>query len=368
MRIRTNIVQISHTLIVLSIITAIIFYGQNLLKPIAFAIMFSILLKQPCSWLERKRLPSPVAILLIFFAVLLLLASLITVFSATLVNLFQDLREFGNNLTEIIVTVQQFIIDILPLTPEESATMMYEGRQELLKFSGSLLGPTLATSGGIIAYFGLTIVYSFFFLLYRKSIRSFFLVFFVDSDQEQVKMFLARVVHVLKSYFIGLIIVIIIMGILNSLGLYFIGVEHAVLFGFFAALLTIVPYLGTYIGAALPIIFVWLNTGQIMSALYVAIWFIIVQMLESNFITPKILGNQVSINPLFAFFALIIGGLLWGIVGMILFIPFIAIIKVICDHVPELRNIGVLLGYEFSSRRTNEPDKFTDRMKKFFND
>src|SRR5690606_28573735 len=106
MQVRMNIVKVSHTLIVLSIITAVIYYGQNLLKPIAFAAIFSILLKQPCAWLEKKKLPTPVAIILVFISVLLLLAGIITIFSATLVNLFQDIRVFSNNLAETIASVQ----------------------------------------------------------------------------------------------------------------------------------------------------------------------------------------------------------------------------------------------------------------------
>lgn len=366
MRIRTNIVQISHTLIVLGILTAVIYYGQGLLKPIAFAVIFAFLLKPICDALERRKFSPPLAIITTFLILTIIFAGIITLFSANLISLFEDMRDFGKNITELIITVQEIIIGNLPLSSEDALLLILQAKQTLLEFSGSLLAPTIESSGSFLGALGLTVVYAFFFLLYRKSIRMFFMIFFPDEAHAEVTHFLHKITQVLNSYFVGLMIVIGIMGTLNTLGLWLIGVPNAILFGFFAAILTIIPYIGTWIGGALPVLFTLLITGNGWDAVYVAGWFMLVQTLEANYITPRVLGNQVSVNPLFAFFALIIGGLLWGIAGMILFIPFVAVLKVICDQIPELRSVGLLLGSEFSSRHTDDPDKFTDKVRKFF--
>jgi predicted PurR-regulated permease PerM len=366
MRIKTNVAQFSHTLIVLGILTAVVFYGQGLLKPIAFAVILSFLLKPICDALERKKFPAVLAIITTFIMISIFIGAIITLFSANLMNLFDDMRNFGQTITQVVFTVQEMIIHNLPISAEDANQLVAQGKQALLEFTGSLLAPTLESSGNFLGSLGLTIVYAFFFLLYRKSIRMFFMIFFEEAEQLQASQFLHKVTQVLNRYFVGLLIVIGIMGILNTLGLWVIGVPNALLFGFFAALLTIIPYIGTWIGGALPVLFTLLISGNGWDALYVGIWFMIVQTIEANYITPKVLGNQVSVNPLFAFFALIIGGLLWGIAGMILFIPFVAVLKVICDHIPEFRSIGILLGNEFSSRHTDEPEKFSDTVRKFF--
>src|SRR5690606_17310314 len=111
------------------------------------------------------------------------------------------------------------------------------------------------------------------------------------------------------------------LGTINSLGLYIIGIEHAMLFGFFAAFLNIIPYIGTTIGGSLPVLYALLNYDELWRPIAVLIFYQLVQTVEGNFITPKIVGSKVSINPFIAIVVLIIGGFYWGIAGMVLSIP-----------------------------------------------
>jgi predicted PurR-regulated permease PerM len=347
-KIRTDIAYWAHLLITLSILTALLYWAQTLLKPIAFAIIIALLFRPFCSKLERKKVPSILAILFIIIIFLGIIAAILSLFSAQLYYLFQDLQDFEQNIRQIINRLQEIIYQNLPLSQQDIDSFILESRNQILSESGSLLAPTLGASGNFLASAGLTLVYVFFFLLYRKSILAFILMTQGESKRNQTQDFLSKVNKVIIRYFMGLLIVIAIMGTLNSLGLWIIGVDHAILFGFFAAALTIIPYIGTYIGGALPVLYVILNKGEILPAVYVSAWFIVVQMLESNWITPRIMGNQVSVNALFAFMALILGGLLWGIAGMILFIPFTAVLKILFDHSESFKSLGMLLGSEFS--------------------
>lgn len=366
MRIRTDIAFWAHLLITLSIVTAVLYWGQSLFKPIAFAIIIALLLRPVCSRLERKKIPPIIAIFITLISLLIVTAGILTLFSTQLVTLFKDLEDFQKNILLIISKLQDIIYQNLPMSSQDLDALMFESRSQLLSLSGSLLAPTIGASGNLLASVGLTLMYVFFFLLYRKSIQAFILMVQPIEKQEQTRAFLTKVNHVIIRYFVGLILVIGIMGTLNSLGLWMIGVEHAILFGFFAAALTIIPYLGTYIGGALPVLFVLLTRGEILPALYVTAWFIVVQILESNWITPRIVGNQVSVNALFAFMALLIGGLLWGIAGMILFIPFTAVLKILFDHSDSLKSLGLLLGSEFSTRSTDEPNRWSVGHRRFF--
>jgi predicted PurR-regulated permease PerM len=347
-KIRTDIAYWAHLLITLSILTALLFWAQTLLKPIAFAIIIALLFRPLCSKLERIGLPSTIAILIILISSVALIAAILSLFSAQLYFLFQDLQDFEQNILQIINRLQEIIYRNLPISQKEIDVFIFESRNQILSESSSLLGPTLGASGNFLASAGLTLVYVFFFLLYRKSIFAFILMTQIENKRDDTRDFLTKVNKVIIRYFMGLLIVIAIMGTLNSIGLWIIGVEHAILFGFFAAALTIIPYIGTYIGGALPVLYVILNKGEMLPAVYVTAWFIVVQLLESNWITPRIIGNQVSVNALFAFMALILGGLIWGIAGMILFIPFTAVLKILFDHSESFKSLGVLLGSEFS--------------------
>ena len=148
---------------------------------------------------------------------------------------------------------------------------------------------------------------------------------------------------VVASYISGLVTVMIIVSLLNSLGLLIMGVKYAFFFGVFAAILTIIPYIGVLIGSLLPALFTLVETGSVVNALVVVGIFAFVQFLEGNFITPYITGSKVSINPFAAIVALIIGGEIWGAVGMILSIPLIAILKVLFDAYTPTEPFGFLL-------------------------
>lgn len=158
-----------------------------------------------------------------------------------------------------------------------------------------------------------------------------------------------------KNYIIGLVSVMIIIAIANSTMLLIIGVDYAIMFGCLAALLIIVPYIGTYIGAALPILYA-LVTMDFSHALMILIGFIVVQVLEGNFLTPKIVGSNTNVNALTAFLALIIGGYLWGISGMVLSIPFIAMTKKVFRHVSGLQPLALLMGEELYEHDINVPE------------
>ncbi|MBC7919965.1 MAG: AI-2E family transporter, partial [Ferruginibacter sp.] len=118
----------------------------------------------------------------------------------------------------------------------------------------------------------------------------------------------------------------------------------AFFFGALGALLTIIPYVGIVVGALLPILMALVTKDSAWYAAGVAGIFFLVQMLEGNFITPNVVGSKVSINPLAAIVGLVLGGMLWGAAGMILAMPFLAVLKVVFDSVEALEPYGYLLG------------------------
>jgi predicted PurR-regulated permease PerM len=153
-----------------------------------------------------------------------------------------------------------------------------------------------------------------------------------------------KIQSVVKNYIMGLLLVMVIIAALNTVGLLILDIRYALFFGTLAAFLNIIPYLGIIIGSALPIIMALLTKDTIWYAVGVAGVFAFVQFLEGNFITPNVVGSKVSVNPLAAILALILGGVIWGISGMILSIPFTAITKVIMDNIEPLEPFGFLLG------------------------
>src|SRR5690606_33149641 len=180
-------------------------------------------------------------------------------------------------------------------------------------------------------------------LIYRDHLKEFlFRVFDRKKQQSQgksskgIRVLVPRIRKVVQKYLTGVFYVMCILFVLNSIALFSLGIEHALLFAAIAASLNIIPFVGPFIGATLPIIFAFVTKDSLFYPIAVLGSFIVIQSIEGNFLTPKIVGNNVSLNPLVTLIALIVGGSIWGVVGMILFIPLVAILKEIFDAIDGL--------------------------------
>jgi len=122
-----------------------------------------------------------------------------------------------------------------------------------------------------------------------------------------------------------------------------LGIRHAVLFGFLTAIMTIIPYAGIIVSALLPVSVAWITKDSIWYPIAVVGVFSFVQYLEANVIFPRIVASELNVSTWTTLVAIIAGGIIWGVSGMILFIPFVGILKVITDNFPEWEALNILL-------------------------
>jgi predicted PurR-regulated permease PerM len=209
-------------------------------------------------------------------------------------------------------------------------------------------GPSILLSAtSLLAEMTLIPLYMFFILYYRHFFREVLYRFLGKKEEERINHILYRVYDVIHNYLSGIFIVMVIVGTLNTMSLVMLSIPYAIFFGFFAAFLLLIPYIGIMIGALLPIIMALITKDSAMYGVGVAVAFSLIQFLEGNFITPYVVGSKISINPLMSIIALLIGALVWGVAGMALALPIVAIVKVICDHFTDLKPIGYMLGDPF---------------------
>jgi predicted PurR-regulated permease PerM len=214
------------------------------------------------------------------------------------------------------------------------------------KFTGALGGvltSTVQTTVNTLFILFLTPVYTALFMYHRKILVQYLKMITPGSYQQQLDIILQQTIHTYFNYIKGMILVYLIVGVLNSIGLFALGVDHAILFGMICAIMTIIPYVGIFISALLPISVVWLETGNIWYPLGVIAVFGFVQYLEANVIFPKVVGTQLHVSTLAMLVAIIAGGIIWGVAGMVLFIPFAAILKIISDNIEGWKPINLLL-------------------------
>lgn len=337
-------VKLPLALISISIVVYWLSILESVLVPFIISIILSILLFPLCDWLEKHKVGRVLAITitLVLFTVLLgvivyLASTQIAGFSEMIPQLVSKLEKAYNNL--LAWTSEKF-----NLSMETQTNQVNNYANQLLNKGGAVVGTALTTTSNMLGNVSIMPVYMFFLLLYRDFFKEFFHKVFKSVEKEKVDEVLGKIYDVIHSYLSGVIIVTIIVGTLNTISLLLLGIDYAIFFGFLASVLLIIPYIGILIGSLLPIIIALVTKDSPMYAVGVAACFFAIQMLEGNFITPNIVGSKISINPLAAILGLLMGATLWGIAGMALCLPIIAIIKVVFDSVPSLQPYGFLMG------------------------
>ncbi|MEM9673851.1 MAG: AI-2E family transporter [Bacteroidota bacterium] len=329
----------------------VLIIAKSILSPLLTALILALLLHPVSAGMERIRIPRGISSVLSIVLVVLTIAGLSVFFSAQVRNIGRDMNQIEAKINDVIDRSSNWMEMTIGIEPQEQTTYVKESLTSLLRGSTSFLSNTLSATAGFFTAFFLCIICLFFFLYYRKFLMAFVYRLFKPANHRQVGDTVIKIEKVVRSYIVGLFTVILIIGILNTVGLMVLGIQHAMFFGALAAVLTIIPYIGVFIGSLLPILFALVTKDSLWYPMGVALLFWAVQFLEGNFITPNVVGGRVSINPFAAILALFFGGMIWGAIGMILSIPMLAIAKVVFDEIEPLQPYGFLLG--------NPPDKYT---------
>lgn len=274
------------------------------------------------------------------------------------VNIQTDLPQFETTYNQIIAKFQLWLNTYFGYTSPQLSIYLQTALDNFWKHSIPFFQSIVKTTAGIFNITLLFFIALFFFLYYRRFFTSFLFKLFNKEKHGQIKKVVAKIDQTFKKYLLGLILIIVIVAILNTLGLFLLGIKYSILFGCLAAVLTIIPYFGIVIGSIIPAVFALLTKDSIWYPIGVILIFSFVQFLEGNFLTPNIVGDRVNINPFIAVLGLFAGGMLLGIVGLIMAIPILAFIKIICEEIDSLKPISFVMS------QPSEKMSFMDKIKK----
>ncbi len=326
-------------------------YGKFILMPLAFSALIAMLLDPVSRWLQQYKINRMGSIILSMLLLFLLLSGIVSLLSIQLVQFADRLPEANEKIQSVSNDLIQFFEVTFNLSPSRQVEFLEQALETIVNRSGEYISSALGATTNVFTTIGLLPFFVFFMMYYKNMYRTFLHKVWEDKDKA-IDSVIDSIQAVTQNYIIGMITVITLLAALNAIGLWIVGIEHALFFASFAAILAVIPYIGIIIGSFPAIIFALLFTDSLLNPLAVVGVFAIVQFLEGNFITPNVIGSRVSINPFMALLALIIGGQLWGISGMILFVPFLGILKCIFDQVDGLEPYG----YLFGNTRTYQQD------------
>ena len=338
------LVKLSLVLFCLLAIGFIIWIGQDIIVPIAFATLLAILLLPFNNFLEKK-LSRVWAISVSLTISLIILIGLIYFFSIHVSSFVDDLPQIKSQLNRHLRTVQTWAYNQFHLTRTEQKQYIDKATSQIQgKDGGGFLGLTLITITNSVIFIVLLPIYTFLILYYRNMIRKFLVSIFADHHREHVIAVIRESKLIVQGYMAGLLIEMGIITLINYAGFLIIGIKYAFFLALLSAILNMVPYIGMLIASIICMLVTLTTSNNISDIGWVVVVLTIVQFFDNNIIMPKIVSSRVKINALMTIFGVLAGGAVAGISGMFLSIPFIAIIKVIFDRIEPLKPWGEILG------------------------
>lgn len=335
--------KLSVILIGLFIFFYILYIGSDIIVPLTFAWILAILLNPVVNFLTRKKINRIVAIGLAI-TLMILVTGGIMLFIGSQASMFSDfvpqLKEKAHELADKVLA---WISSRFNVETSKIKAWIEQQKNNGMEGATSAIGSTLSTVSGALIVLLLLPVYIFLFLYYKPLLLKFIAKLFSSDQHSTVAEVLMQTKSLIQNYLVGLMIEMTIVATLNSTALLIIGIRYAVLLGVIGAILNLIPYIGGIIAISLPMIMGLMNENPI-SALYVLGAYLLIQIIDNNFLVPKIVASKVQVNALVSIVVVLIGGALWGVAGMFLSIPLTAIAKVIFDRIQPLEPYGYLIG------------------------
>ena len=322
----------------------ILYFGKTLFIPLSFSLLIGFILYPICKWMETKGLNKGIAIVISILGVTLLVGAVLYLLFAQFSEFLHEWQSLRTKLIETVNQLSLFISERFDISLEKQTEFINNTVNNSGSEAFSIVRNT-AYSLSESAFFLIMIpVFSALILFHRQMLSNALYELFPPERKNTTHEILIETIHEYYNFIKGMLIVYLIVGLLNSIGLWIIGIPNPFLFGFIASILTFIPYVGIMISSLLPIAVSWITYNSIWYPLAVIAVFSIVQVLEAYIIFPFAVGSRLKINTLVIIIVVIVGGIVWGAAGMILFIPFISIIKLIADRTPSLKTLSVLLG------------------------
>lgn len=334
------------------LIIIIVFFmimAKKLIVPLMISGYVAMLMTPLCDRLERIKIPRALSVIIV-------LLSTITAVNGLIFLIFLQIKSFVKDIdgdafskcNSYIVQISKWLHETFSIETGMENGFKMDRIIEMADNSELGMGKMILSTVGTLSDLLLLPVFIFFLLLYRDHLAIFLTRLFKEQKQDDVMAKIVSIRKIVQNYLVGASKVMVILGIVNSIVLFSLGIKHAIFFGMIAGMLNIIPYLGPMVGALLPFLFALITKDSFFYPAAVVVSFTIIQLVESSYLTPRITGSNVNLNALVTFIGLLIGGTIWGLMGMILIIPTIAILKNLFELSPETRPYAYLFGEEQS--------------------
>ncbi len=316
---------------------------RSVLLPFVAGIIIGYLLDPLTTKFTKWGMNRTLATLLVMLLVLIFLVPALLI----LIGIIDE--QLGQFLTELPRYISAFIKKMEPvflelqdhfptLQPEKIREYLRSNMTNNLKLVGSVMGGLVSSGFALINLLSLlliTPVVAFYMLRDWDNFLAKVKELLPQNSKKEIMIQAKEIDRALSGFIRGQLSVCVLLGTFYSLGLYFVGLELGVLVGFMAGLISFIPYIGSIFGFVVSISIAFAQFDTLTPVIHVALVFFIGQFIEGNFLTPKLVGDNVGLHPVWVMFALLAGGVLLGFLGLMLAVPVAAIIGVLLRHAIE---------------------------------
>jgi len=340
-----------------------LYYGAAFFIPLSFAVFFAALIVPVSNFLENRWEMGRISSSFISTFIIFIGIGLIIFFLFRQLGIFlTDLIERKDEIKEYITLTQEQITQSTGFSIYQQEEILRERLGFFFEMLQNIVSNFLAGLTGTLVNFLLVLIYVMLLLINRDKFVEFIMMYISDERKEKAKKILSETQKVAHKYLWGRLQVMFLLGIMYTITFYAYGLEHSALLIIFGVIITIIPYIGPLLSGLLPVLFMIIFGGSAIEIVSFTIIVLIIQLIESYVAEPLIIGSEVHQSPLFVIIAIIIGGALWGLAGMILFVPIFGILKILFDNHPDLRPVGFLMGY----KRPGSGEDIFEKIKRKF--
>jgi predicted PurR-regulated permease PerM len=341
-----QLTKVYKVLAIVVLSSVILMYGKPLFIPLACALFISFILYPICKKMEGLGWSRAMSISLALSFLLLIGGLVLWALYVQFVSFTADWGTISVKIAKLWNSIKQNAVREFNMDPLEvevwTNDLMHSLASRLFSFVEA------ASMSFFVNMVMLVLIpfYAFLMLYYRHLLVDLILGFFSKGRVGRMREVIVLAVGTYYGFVKGMLVVYFTVGVLNTAGLLALGIPHAVLFGFLTAFMTFIPYIGIIIASLLPITYAWITYDSAWYPLGVVAVFTFVQYLEANLIFPWAVSQRLKLNTLATLIVIVLGGILWGAAGMILFVPFAAILRLVAERMEGWEGLAKFLGQE----------------------
>jgi putative permease len=339
-------IKLAFILIILIAGGYICIVGASLVVPLLFSFLFAILVLPVANFFEnRLKLSRSLAAIVTVILLLISVVFVIYILGAQITTLSNEWPALKAQLDKLMHNVQNWMATTLHINVQKQTTYIKNASDALVESSGTIVEKTVVSLSSMLLFLVFILIYTTLLLLYRRLLMVFMVAAFTEKHSMMLYEILQNVKQIIRRYISGLVLEMVIVAIISALVFWLLGIDYVFLLALIVGIFNVIPYIGIFTALLLSSCITFATT-DVKHAFFVAIAIVCIHLFDSNFLMPKIVGSKVKLNPLIVILGVIIGEMAFGISGMFLSIPYLAIAKVIFDRVDGLQAWGILFGEE----------------------